>query len=184
MMLLLNSVQLCNHDAFIGNIRTPGTVNIGQEKYSCPDVAYLDNASIGQLHFPWWPHVSLLLNHSLSVRLCSKNFKSITLLSLYGTWWDSYYLPIPFSDGKLKHRAFKKLVKGYTASKCKSGFKPGSFVPEPIFIIYNSAISFFIYVRMFYLMTWAPPRLCVLWMRSHADIAYLSIPSVITMPGM
>lgn len=111
MMLLLNSVQLCNHDAFVGNIRTPGTVNIGQEKYSCPDVAYLDNASVGQLHFPWWPHVSLLLNHSLSVRLCSKNFKSITLLSLYGNWWDSYYLPFHFQMENWSTGLFRNLSK-------------------------------------------------------------------------
>lgn len=84
-----------------------------------PDAAYLDNASVGQLHFPSVAACFPVTYLALTGRLCSKNSKSVTLLNPCKILCERDCISIPFSNGRLRHKALKQLVKNYTTSRCK-----------------------------------------------------------------
>lgn len=121
---------------------------------------------------------------ALFVRLCSKNFKSVTLLNPYKTLWDRHYLSIPFLDGKSRCKAFKQLVKGYTTNKCKPGSESGSSVPGPV-LSFTMALSYYLLCcNCLFNDMRSYQTACPLNMEPCWSCLYLSIPSVITMPGI
>ena len=71
-MLTLNSVQLCNHDAFIANIRTLGRVDTDQEEVVLPRWCLFSQCQCWPITLSLGAHMSYI-----SLTLCQAVFKDL-----------------------------------------------------------------------------------------------------------